>query len=364
MLKNFTKTAATITACVSLSFCAAFSGTILGSSLTSEQQSTIQTSITDTSIVETSMTLTSTQTKTIAQIAAAASPSVVEITTETVVTGSRMGQYVTQGAGSGVIISGDGYIVTNNHVIADSTKISVRLHDGTSYDTTLIGKDSHTDLAVIKINASGLTPASFGSSASLSVGEDAIAIGNPLGELGGTVTNGIISALDREIVIDGETMTLLQTNAAINPGNSGGGLFNSKGELVGIVNAKSAGEDVEGLGFAIPIDIARPVITELMANGYVSGRPSLGVTLVDISDSATAMRYRVSQLGVYVYQVDNNAQLQSGDLIKAVGTTAVNSSTEVKTAINAYKAGDTVSITIVRNGSQQSVSITLSELKS
>ena len=189
------------------------------------------------SVVRTSSSSSSDSSLSISDVAAVASNSVVEITTETVMMGTRMGQFVSEGAGSGVIITSDGYILTNNHVIDGASKITVRLKDGTSYNGVVVGLDEKTDLAVIKVDASDLQPAVFGDSSSLTVGETAVAIGNPLGQLGGTVTSGIISALDREISIDGETMTLLQTSAAINPGNSGGGLFNSYGELIGIVNA-------------------------------------------------------------------------------------------------------------------------------
>ena len=204
------------------------------------------------------------------QVAALNQPSVVEIQTEMVTNGSFLQQYVQTGAGSGIIISQDGYIVTNNHVIEDATSITVRTSDGTSYSAQLVGTDSRTDIAVLKIDATGLQPVTFGNSDNLNVGDTAIAIGNPLGELGGTVTNGIISALDRTIVLDNEEMTLLQTNAAINPGNSGGGLFNSRGELIGMVVAKSSGEDIEGLGFAIPSNLVSQVAQELINNGYVT----------------------------------------------------------------------------------------------
>ena len=242
----------------------------------------------------------------VAEVAAKAADSVVEINTETVSSSFYGGQRVSQSAGSGVILSADGYIVTNNHVVAGADSITVRTRDGKSYAANLVGTDPDTDLAVLKIEASGLTPAVLGSSDDLVVGETAVAIGNPLGELGGTVTSGIISALSREVTIDNQTMTLLQTNAAINPGNSGGGLFNSNGELVGVVNAKYAKEGVEGLGFAIPINTAKPVIEQLISQGYVSGRVDTGFTPIDLTDEATAMQYRVSRTGVYVYEVTTN----------------------------------------------------------
>ena len=295
-------------------------------------------------------------------IAETTKDSVVEITTETVSGSSRMRQFVVEGAGSGVVITSDGYIVTNNHVIEDATSIKVRLTSGESYDATLIGKDSQTDLAVIKINASNLTPAVFGNSSELKVGDLAVVIGNPLGELGGTVTDGIVGALDREITIDGETMTLLQTNAAINPGNSGGGMFNVKAELVGIVNAKTSGSGIEGLGFVIPIDTAKAIISNLIENGYVSGRPWLGVELLDITDVATAMYYRVSQLGVYVAQSGNNGDLMVGDLILKLNEQEVSSSADIKSILSNYAIGDQITVQVYRDGSLQNILVSIQEI--
>lgn len=295
-------------------------------------------------------------------IAETTKDSVVEITTETVSGSSRMRQFVVEGAGSGVVITSDGYIVTNNHVIEDATSIKVRLTSGESYDATLIGKDSQTDLAVIKINASNLTPAVFGNSSELKVGDLAVVIGNPLGELGGTVTDGIVGALDREITIDGETMTLLQTNAAINPGNSGGGMFNVKAELVGIVNAKTSGSGIEGLGFVIPIDTAKAIISSLIENGYVSGRPWLGVELLDITDVATAMYYRVSQLGVYVAQSGNNGDLMVGDLILKLNEQEVSSSADIKSILSNYAIGDQITVQVYRDGSLQNILVSIQEI--
>ena len=192
----------------------------------------------------------------ISEVVELVADTVVEITTTNLVTDRFYGQYVTSGAGSGVIISENGYIITNHHVIDGARSITVRLTDGSEFSAALVGSDADKDVAVIKISANGLNAAVLGSSASLVVGQEVVAIGNPLGSLGGTVTDGIISALDRTVVVDGHQMTLMQTNAAINPGNSGGGLFNRAGELIGIVNAKQSDTGIEGLGFAIPIDIA------------------------------------------------------------------------------------------------------------
>ena len=301
------------------------------------------------------------------QVAALNQPSVVEIQTEMVTNGSFLQQYVQTGAGSGIIISQDGYIVTNNHVIEDATSITVRTSDGTSYSAQLVGTDSRTDIAVLKIDATGLQPVTLGNSDNLNVGDTAIAIGNPLGELGGTVTNGIISALDRTIVLDNEEMTLLQTNAAINPGNSGGGLFNSRGELIGMVVAKSSGEDIEGLGFAIPSNLVSQVAQELINNGYVTGRPALGVTVVNITSSQLAMQYGVNSLGVYISEVSSGsaaeqAGLQVGDRIISVDDQVVESYTDLSSILDDHAVGDTIEILVGRNGTTVTVSLTLQEM--
>lgn len=292
--------------------------------------------------------------------------SVVEITTESAATDSFFQQMVTTGAGSGVIISEDGYIVTNNHVVEGANKITVRDKDGNEYAAELIGTDAKTDLAVIKVNANNLSAAVLGNSASLSVGDEAIAIGNPLGELGGTVTRGIISALDREINIDGQAMTLLQTDTAINKGNSGGGLFNSQGQLIGIVNAKSSGSSVEGLGFAIPIDTAKPIIESLITSGYVTGRPQLGVSMVNITDEMSAFQSGVDELGVYVAKVNRGsaaeeAGLEIKDRIISVEGKEISTSDEIAKIIDGKKVGDTIKIVVERDRKKVSLNATLKE---
>jgi serine protease Do len=299
-------------------------------------------------------------------IAALVENSVVEITTEAIVSGSFMQQYVSEGAGSGVIFTTDGYIVTNNHVIEGATNITVRLKNGDSYEAELVGADAKTDLAVIKIKASGLKPAAFGKSSALKVGETVVAVGNPLGKLGGTVTQGIISALDRQIDIDNTTMSLLQTDTAINPGNSGGGLFNTSGQLIGVVNAKSAGEELEGLGFAIPIDTAKKVIEDLIDFGYVKGRPNVGIEYISIRDTMTAMMYNVNELGLYIYTMEEGsdaaaAGLQSGDLIVTVDGKEVGSAADANAIFDQKKIGDTVEVVVRRNRKDVTVTMTLTE---
>jgi len=304
----------------------------------------------------------------VAEVADMTAESVVEITTETVQNGSIFGQYVAQGAGSGVIITADGYVITNNHVIEGASTINVKLKDGTEYKAVLVGTDVKTDIAVIKMEAKGLKAVVFGDSSGLKVGQDVVAVGNPLGSLGGTVTNGIISALDREIEIDGEAMTLLQTNAAINPGNSGGGLFNLAGELVAVVNAKSSGTDIEGLGFAIPSNTAKSVSEDLINHGYVRGRIGLGMSLVNITDNQTAIRYRVSRLGVYILEVEVNgsakeAGLQSGDCILSVEGTLIETYSDFTKIIDSHSIGDKIEIKVYRNKQEIVCEITLEEYK-
>lgn len=300
----------------------------------------------------------------IAEVAALTSNTVVEIQTETMKYSQFVGQFVSSGAGSGVIISSDGYVVTNHHVISDATKITVRTKDGNEYDAKLVGSDSKCDIAVLKIEATNLQAAVLGDSSSLIVGEEVVAIGNPLGELGGSVTNGIISATEREIEIDGQMMTLLQTNAAINPGNSGGGLFNMKGELIGIVNAKSSGTGIEGLGFAIPVNGAKAVIQDLVEFGYVKGRVQLGISAIEISNANTAMMYGVNKLGVLVHSVTvANSPLKSGDLIIQMNDTMITSMNNISKVLEEAKVGDKVKVVVIRDGKEQSVTVTLTEYK-
>ncbi len=301
------------------------------------------------------------------QISEMTADSVVEIVTEVVETSPYYQQYISSGAGSGVIISDDGYIITNNHVIDGASTITVTLRDGNDYSATLIGTDSEVDIALLKIEPEEeLTVAVFGDSSTLKVGDKTVVIGNPLGQLGGTVTDGIISALDRDVTIDGQTRNLLQTNAAINPGNSGGGMFNSQGELVGVIVAKSVDTTIEGLGFAIPINDVLDVLDDLMQYGYVRGRVSLGVTLVDVTSSQMAMMYGVSELGCYVSSVDlnsnaSNAGLQSGDRIISINGAEISASEEVVNFMDTVSVGDTLEIEVSRNGRTGTLSVVLQE---
>ena len=309
---------------------------------------------------------------TTSQVSEMVSPSVVVITTEQVVYSqwSWYGQnQVESGAGSGVIISSDGYILTCAHVVSGASQITVTIGD-TDYTATVVGKDDTSDVAVLKIDATGLTPATVGDSDSLSVGDSVLAVGNPLGELGGTVTSGIVSALNRSVTIQGtsstNTMSLIQMDASVSPGNSGGGLFNMNGELIGLVNAKSSSSDAEGLGFAIPINDAIQVAQDLLENGYVSGRPYMGITYIAVTDAQTAAQLNVNAYGVYVVDVvqggpADKAGLKAGDRIVSIDGNEIAQKDDLGTLMQQHTAGDTLSITVARDGQMQTVSLTLGE---
>ncbi len=305
---------------------------------------------------------------TVKEINRLVSASVVEITTEQVVTSSFFSQYITEGAGSGVIIDESGLIVTNQHVIDSARSVTVRLNDGQTYSASLIGADESEDIAILKIEASGLTACTFGDSDLLEVGDEVIAIGNPLGTLGGTVTNGIISATGRKVKIDGNEMTLLQTNAAISPGNSGGGLFNTSGRLIGIVNAKSSGEYAEGLGFAIPTNHAKSIIEDLINFGYVRGKVDLGANLIDIYSSYYLRYYGLSEYGVYIYSVENdsdarNAGLKAGDLILSVNEAKIDTAEQLDEIMENSSVGEQITFAIKRNGKNMTVKVKLTEYR-
>ncbi len=309
---------------------------------------------------------------TTSQVSEMVSPSVVVITTEQVVYSqwSWYGQnQVESGAGSGVIISSDGYILTCAHVVSGASQITVTIGD-TDYTATVVGEDDTSDVAVLKIDATGLTPATVGDSDSLSVGDSVLAVGNPLGELGGTVTSGIVSALNRSVTIQGtsstNTMSLIQMDASVSPGNSGGGLFNMNGELIGLVNAKSSSSDAEGLGFAIPINDAIQVAQDLLENGYVSGRPYMGITYIAVTDAQTAAQLNVNAYGVYVVDVvqggpADKAGLKAGDRIVSIDGNEIAQKDDLGTLMQQHTAGDTLSITVARDGQMQTVSLTLGE---
>ena len=307
------------------------------------------------------------------QIVEMSAPSVVGIdgTFETTVSyWGRTQTYEQPGSGSGVIITSDGYIATCAHVVDGAKNLTVTLNDDTTYEAKVIGSDARNDIAIIKIEAENLVPATLGDSSMLTVGEDVIAIGNPLGELRGTATSGIISAVKRTITVEDNEMELIQTDAAISPGNSGGGLFNASGKLIGIVNAKVSSSDAEGLGFAIPINSVYKEINDLLNYGYVTGRAYLGVYTQDVTmrsdfgyfmfDSGTSC---VQIADVEADSAAERAGLKAGDLILKIDDRTVSSNSDLSDAIAKYNAGDTATLTIQRNGSQQEVQVTFGEYK-
>ena len=308
-----------------------------------------------------------------AQIIEYAAPSVAGLdTTYSQVGYSWFGQarsYETEGSGSGIIVSSDGYIVTCNHVVEDAQTIQVVLNDDTVHDAVLVGTDTRNDLAVIKIDASGLKSVTLGDSDMLTVGEDVIAIGNPLGELRGTATSGIISALDRSVTIDGSALTLLQTDAAISPGNSGGGLFNSAGTLIGIVNAKASSDNSEGLGFAIPVNSVKDIIADLMDLGYVRGRAYLGVSTQNVTMQQDFGGWGYFGGSVNCVEISkvikgsaaDKAGLLVGDLLLSVDGTEISSNSDLSDVIDAYNAGDTANITIQRGNAKSSLTVAFDE---
>ncbi|MBE6929653.1 MAG: trypsin-like serine protease [Ruminococcaceae bacterium] len=291
--------------------------------------------------------------------------SVVSIRVETQVSTGYYHQSTTAtGAGSGVIISADGYIVTNNHVIEGADKIIITTTENEEYEAVLVGSDDLTDIALLKVEAKDLPFAVIGNSDNLKRGQTAIVIGNPLGTLSGTVTVGVVSGLDRNITMsDGDTMNLLQIDAAINPGNSGGGMFNDKGELVGIIVAKNTATEIEGLGFAIPVTDILSILDELMENGYVSGRPAIGITTIEVNNAMDAMMYRVNYLGVYVGSVANpeTNPLQAGDYIISIDGTEITSNTQVADALTDKQAGDVLTMEILRSNEKLTIEVTLVE---
>ena len=266
--------------------------------------------------------------------------------------------------GSGIIMSEDGYIITNAHVVEGATSLKVMTSDGETYEAQLIGSDTVTDLAVVKINATGLTAAEFGSSEDLRVADKVMAIGNPGGhELSSSVTIGYVSALNRAIANNttGYTMEYIQTDAAINPGNSGGALINEYGQVVGINSAKISATGYEGLGFAIPIDTAQPIISDLIQYGYVKDRAVLGISGQFI-DSMTGRFYGLPQ-GEYVAQLNSSeaqaSGLQVGDVITAIDNQQLDSESTLRSAILSKKPGDTVTLQVYRSSTQQSATVEL-----
>ena len=288
----------------------------------------------------------------------------------TQITTNVWGQVASASAsGSGFILTSDGYVVTNNHVVEGATSVTVKLYNGEEYDAEIVGTDEMNDVALLKIDATGLQAVTIGDSDQIEVGEEVIAIGNPLGELTFTMTAGVVSALDREINTDGKPINMLQTDVAINSGNSGGPLFDMNGNVIGITSAKysgstSSGASIEGISFAIPINDALRVIYDLQQYGRVTGRAYLGVTVRDL-DGTTASTYGLPT-GPMIQSVEaggcaEKAGLQQGDIIIGFNGSEIASYTDLVAALNKLKAGDTATITVFRAGAQVEASITLDE---
>ena len=340
-------------------------GSAIGNSLFGKGSTTIyegqrESSVIDVSKIDTGKLMTP------AEVYAANVNSTVGITTS--VTTNFWGFQTTSAAsGSGFILTGDGYVLTNYHFIESSNSISVTLYDGKSYDAVLIGYDESSDIAVLKIDAEGLTPVVLGDSDNLNVGDSVVAIGNPLGELTFSLTSGAVSALNREITLSNSvTMNLIQTDCAINSGNSGGALFNLYGEVIGITNAKysgsGSGASIDNIGFAIPINHVRGIVESIIENGYVA-KPYIGVTVSDVSEET--MGYGLpAGAAVKAVSEDSPAEkagLQVNDIITAVNGKEISGRTGLSEAVSAASVGDTLTLTVYRQGNTISVDVTVGE---
>ena len=340
-------------------------GSAIGNSLFGKGSTTIyegqrESSVIDVAKVDTGKLMTP------AEVYAANVNSTVGITTS--VTTNFWGFQTTSAAsGSGFILTGDGYVLTNYHVIESSNSISVTLYDGKSYDAVLIGYDESSDIAVLKIDAEGLTPVVLGDSDNLNVGDSVVAIGNPLGELTFSLTSGAVSALNREITLSNSvTMNLIQTDCAINSGNSGGALFNLYGEVIGITNAKysgsGSGASIDNIGFAIPINHVRGIVESIIENGYVA-KPYIGVIVSDVSEET--MGYGLpAGAAVKAVSEDSPAEkagLQVNDIITAVNGKEISGRTGLSEAVSAASVGDTLTLTVYRQGKTISVNVTVGE---
>lgn len=303
-----------------------------------------------------------------AQVYSANVDSVVAISST--VTSYIYGQSVEgESSGSGFVLTANGYIVTNYHVVEDAIAVHVTTHDGKEYAAEVVGHDSSNDVAVLKVDAEDLSPATIGSSSELSIGDMVVAIGNPLGKLTSTQTVGYVSGINREVTTDSTIINMIQTDAAINSGNSGGPLFNMQGQVVGITTAKysgttGSGASIEGISFAIPIDDVSSMISDLMDYGYVTGA-YLGVT-VQNNDAESAAKFGLPTTGAYVVTVEeggaaDRAGIQPKDIITQLGGYPVSTITDLTRALRHFKADDTTTVTIIRSGGEMTLSITLDE---
>ena len=273
--------------------------------------------------------------------------------------------------GTGVILTEDGYIVTNSHVVEDARSVTIDLTDGRSFPAALVGSDAISDIAVLRINADSLIPAKFGDSGNLKVGDSVAAIGDPLGKsLRGTFTNGIVSAINRDVTVGGRTMTLIQTNAALNTGNSGGPLINCYGQVIGINTMKIgnfvSSSGVEGIGFAIPSSTVKVIVDQLISQGYVSGRPTLGIKGERVS--SFYQRYYMMPAGLFITELDPSSDaakkgIQTDDILMSINGSYITSMDELNYVLYGCEVGETVEAIIYRAGKQYRVYLTLSEAK-
>ena len=362
--RTWVKVTALVLACAVVGGAAGYGGAALAGGSTSGGKTTIN---------ESDRTATAVQIKKVdgktkmqpAEVYASTVNSTVSINCST--TTNVFGQ-TTQSAssGSGFIISEDGYIVTNYHVISGASSVKVTLYNGDTYDATVIGGDSDYDVAVLKINAAGLTPVTLGNSADVNVGDSVLAIGNPLGELTFSMSGGYVSSCNRAINVDGTPFNMIQVDCSINPGNSGGPLMNLYGEVVGIVSAKYssyADTTVEGLGFAIPINDVQSIISDIMENGSVTDKAYMAITAGTMTQQMAA-QYKINATeGVFVYSVEDGgagdkAGLKLGDVITKLNDTQITSMEDLSAAKKNFKAGDTVTLTVLRDGQEITTQLT------
>ena len=361
--KTGTKVAALVLCCALAGGAAGYGGAMLARS--SRSSTTLQQS--NRTVSQVSVKKVDGQTlMSAAEVYASTVNSVVSINCSAVST-NIFGQSVeSASSGSGFIITQDGYIVTNHHVISGASSVTVTLHDGTEYPATVVGSDSDYDVAVLKVEATGLTAVTLGDSGNVNVGDSVLAIGNPLGELTFSMSQGIVSCCDRAINVDGTPFNMIQVDASINPGNSGGPLMNLYGEVVGIVSAKYSNYSnttVEGLGFAIPINDVQTIITDIMENGQVTDKPALSITAGTMTEQMAAQYQLSTKKGVFVYSVNkggagDNAGLQMGDVITKLGDAEITSMEELSAAKKNYKAGDTVTVTFWRGDEEKTTQLT------
>ena len=368
------KAVALVLVCALVSGCMGVGGAFLGSSLVRQGQpetvlsdgvSTVMKGVRETSVLQIQQ-IDSSKTLSAAEVYAANVNSTVGIVTSAVTTNFWGQRTTSAAAGSGFLFTGDGYILTNYHVVQDANSVTVSTYDGTKYDARIIGFDESNDVAVLKIDAEGLTPVVIGDSDNLNVGDSVVAIGNPLGELTFSLTSGTVSALDREVTMSsGISMELIQTDCAINSGNSGGALFNMHGEVVGITNAKysgssGSGASIDNIAFAIPINDVYGIVTSIIEKGYIE-KPYIGVSVLDVSDET--QKYGLPK-GASVQTVTDDgpakaAGLQVNDIITKVDDTEIDGSSDLVKAIGQCAPGQEITLTVYRQGQTLELKVTI-----